>query len=47
MSLVAPDYNVYLPTTLIVNVRSLVPKFDELEQIIKVNDADMICLIET
>ena len=44
---VGPDFNAYLPSTLIVNVRSLVPKVDELEQTIKMNDVDMICLTET
>ena len=46
-SLLAPDYNAYLPTTLIANVRSLVPKVDELEQTIKRNEVDMICFTET
>ena len=46
-SLLGPDFNAYLPSTLIANVRSLVPKVDELEQTIKMNDADMICLTET
>ena len=46
-SLLGPDFIAYLPTTLIANVRSLVPKVDELEQIIKMNDVDMICLTET
>ena len=46
-SLLDPDFNAYLPTTLIANVRSLVPKVDELEQTIKMNDVDMICFTET
>jgi hypothetical protein len=41
------DYNVYLPSVLIANVRSLSGKVDELSVIANINDIDIICITES
>ena len=41
------DKNFYMPRLLLTNVRCLIPKFDELEVVPNVNEADIICVTET
>jgi hypothetical protein len=41
------DFNVYLPSVLIANVKSLSGKVDELSVIANINDIDIICITET
>ena len=41
------DKNFYMPRLLLTNVRSLIPKSDELEVVANVNEADIICITET
>ena len=36
-----------MPRLLLMNVRSLIPKIDELEVVANVNEADIICITET
>ena len=36
-----------MPRLLLTNVRSLIPKIDELEVVANVNEADIICITET
>ena len=40
------DKNFYMPRLLLTNVRSLIPKIEELEVVANVNDADIICITE-
>ena len=41
------DKNFYMPRLLLTNVRSLIPKIDELEVVANVNEADIICITKT
>ena len=34
-----------LPTLLVANVRSLINKVDELDSVVKINQVDLICLL--